>query len=84
MNDILKALFLDNPYIPEHIYTFCKQLPEFQAAKLAYEEAVDKLRLRLGAEEVNTFEEILTQYLARYVHAYYLLAFTCVKRYFLL
>ncbi len=27
MNDILKTMFLDNPFIPEQIYTFCRQLP---------------------------------------------------------
>ena len=72
MNDILKTLFLDNPYIPEQFYTFCCQQPEFQAAERAYEEAINRLRLRLGAEEVNDFDETLTWYLNQYLHVYYL------------
>ena len=72
MNDILKTLFLDNPYIPERIFDFCHQLPEFREAERTYRDAADRLRGRLGAEEVNDFDEILAHYLAQYVHAYYL------------
>ncbi|RKI67642.1 hypothetical protein D7V91_09350 [bacterium 1xD42-67] len=72
MDDILKTLFLDNPYIPEQVCAFCKQLPEFREAERAYEETADRLRARLGAAEVDTFDEVLSRYLARYVHTYYL------------
>lgn len=72
MNDILKTLFLDNPYIPEQICAFCDQLPEFREAERAYEEAAGRLRAQLGTEEVNTFDEIIGQYLSYYAHAYYL------------
>lgn len=72
MNDILSTLFVDNPYIPEQIYAFCNRLPEFQAAERAYEEEAAKLRARLGAAEFDSFDETLSYYLARYVHAYYL------------
>lgn len=72
MDELLKVLFLDNPYIPEQVCAFCNQLPEFREAERAYEAASDQLRGRLGAEEMDGFDEILARYLARYVHAYYL------------
>ena len=72
MKDILNTLFLDNPCIPEQAWAFCSQLPEFRKAEQTYENAVEKLRAQLGEAEFNSFDEILTQYLARYVQAYYL------------
>ncbi|MCI8422131.1 MAG: hypothetical protein HFF50_01150 [Lawsonibacter sp.] len=72
MNNILNTLFLDNPYIPEQVYAFCQQLPEFQEAELAYETAAEQLRARLDPAEADAFDEILSWYLARYTHAYYL------------
>ena len=72
MNDILQTLFLDNPYIPEQVSSFCNQLPEFREAERAYQEAADRLRSRLGKAEVDDFDETLSWYLARYTHAYYL------------
>ena len=72
MNDILKTLFLDNPYIPEQVYTFCSQLPEFREAERAYEEAADRLRAQLDTAEISTFDDIVGQYLSCYAHAYYL------------
>ena len=33
MNQILSTLFLDNPYIPEQVCTFCGSLPEFREAE---------------------------------------------------
>ena len=72
MNDILKTLFLDNPYLPEQVYTFCNQLPEFQEAERAYEEAAGHLRARLGRAEADNFDEILAHYLSWYANAYYL------------
>ncbi len=71
MNDILKTLFLDDPYIPEQVYKFCSQLPEFQKAERAYEEKAAKLRTQLG-KDYDTFEETLFCYLAQYSKAYYL------------
>ena len=65
-------LFLDNPYIPEQIYTFCNQLPEFREAERAYEEITGRLRAQLDTAEVNTFDEIVAPYLSFYAHAYYL------------
>jgi len=71
MNDILSTLFLDNPYIPEHVYAFCNQLPEFRAAEQEYETAAAALRARLGTDFDN-FEETLNWHLAQYAKAYYL------------
>ena len=71
MNSILSTLFLDNPYLPDQVYAFCNQLPEFQEAERAYEEEAEKLRAQLGPA-FDTFEETFTWYLARYVHTYYL------------
>ena len=72
MKDILRTLFLDNPYIADQVYAFRNQLPEFREAERAYEKAADRLRSRLGKAEVDDFDETLSWYLARYTHAYYL------------
>ena len=72
MNDILKTLFLDNPYLPEQVCAFCDQLPEFREAERAYEEAADRLRARLGKAVADDFDEILAHYLSWYANAYYL------------
>lgn len=72
MNDLLKALFLDNPCLPEQIYAFCSRLPEFREAERSYDQAAARLRSRLGHAELEAFEDTLNWYLAQYVHAYYL------------
>lgn len=72
MNDMLKILFLDNPYIPDQVYAFCSQLPEFCEAERDYEAAVSRLRTQLDKAEIDTFDDILGQYLSHYAHAYYL------------
>ena len=72
MNEILKTLFLDNPYLPDQVYAFCNRIPEFLDAERAYEQEAAHLRVRLGAAEFDSFDETLSYYLARYVHAYYL------------
>ena len=72
MNELLKTLFLDNPRIPEQVYAFCNQLPEFCEAEQDYEAAAAKLRARLGYAEFEAFEETLNWHIARYAHAYYL------------
>ena len=71
MNDILQTLFLDNPYIPGQVSSFCNQLPEFREAERAYEDLANALRQRLGGE-YDAFEEALNWHLAQYAHAYYL------------
>ena len=72
MNSILKTLFLDNPYIPEQVYTFCNQLPEFLEAERNYNSQLKRLEARLNKAETDAFDEALSHYLACYVHAYYL------------
>ena len=71
MKDILKILFVDNPYLPEEVCKFCKQLPEFQEAEQAYEAAAEQLRAQLGPAQFDAFDETLTWYLALYANAYY-------------
>lgn len=71
MNDMLKTLLLDNPYIPEQGCAFCNQLPEFREAERAYKDFASALRQRLGGE-YDAFEEVLNWHLAQYAHAYYL------------
>ena len=73
MNDILATLFLNNPYLPEQVYAFCNQLPEFRKAEQDYSTFAARLRAQLGSAEFDDFEETLNWYLARYAHAYYLL-----------
>lgn len=43
MNENLKMLFVDNPYIAEQVYTFCKTLPEFQEAEQEFHTASDRI-----------------------------------------
>ena len=72
MNNCLKSLFLDNPYIPEQIYAFCSQLPEFQDAEQDYRASAEALRARLGDADFGAFDETFSWYLAQYSKAYYL------------
>ena len=72
MKTILQTLFLKNPYLPEQIYTFCSQLPEFRKAEQDYEASAAELRARLGDKDYDTFEETFSWYLAQYSKAYYL------------
>lgn len=72
MNDILATLFLNNPYLPEQVYAFCNQLPEFRKAEQDYSTFAARLRTQLGSADFDDFEETLNWYLARYAHAYYL------------
>lgn len=72
MNDILATLFLNNPYLPEQVYAFCNQLPEFRKAEQDYSTFAARLRAQLGSADFDDFEETLNWYLARYAHAYYL------------
>ena len=72
MNDILATLFLNNPYLPEQVYAFCNQLPEFRKAEQDYSTFAARLRTQLGSAEFDQFEEILNGQLAQYARAYYL------------
>ena len=71
MDEVLRTLFLDNPYIPEQVCAFCNQLPEFRKAEQDYEDAAAVLRSRLGTD-YDAFEETLSWYLAQFSKAYYL------------
>lgn len=72
MENILHTLFLDNPYIPEQVYAFCKTLPEYREAEREYYAAEQELSDRLGYDEFNRFDNIQSHYMAQLVHAYYL------------
>lgn len=72
MNNILNTLFLDNPCIPEQVYTFCNSLPEYRNAEQAFRAMEQELEERLGYDFVNRFDEAQSRYLARLVQAYYL------------
>ena len=72
MNNILNALFLDNPYLPEQVAAFCKTLPEYRAAERAFRATERELEERLGSDFADRFDEAQSRYLARLVEAYYL------------
>ncbi|MCI9242849.1 MAG: hypothetical protein HFF43_05620 [Lawsonibacter sp.] len=72
MNQILSTLFLDNPYIPEQVCTFCGSLPEFREAERAYWAAERELESRLEYEIFNHFDEAQSRYMAHLAKAYYL------------
>lgn len=65
MNDILKTLFVDNPYLPEQVCAFCKTLPDYQAAG-------QKIADRLDPDTFHHFEEAQSFYMAQMLHIYYL------------
>ncbi|MCI9157889.1 MAG: hypothetical protein HFF55_02680 [Lawsonibacter sp.] len=48
MNDIVKTLFLDDPYLAGQVYASYDQLPEFREAERTYEDPANALRQRLG------------------------------------
>lgn len=72
MNDILKTLFVDNPYLPEQVYAFCKTLPEYQEAEREYQAAGQKIADRLDPDTFHHFEEAQSFYMAQMLHIYYL------------
>lgn len=72
MNTILNTIFLDNPYLPERVCTYCKTLPEFREAEQEYRAAELELENQLGYQAFNRFDEAQSRYMARLVRAYYL------------
>lgn len=64
MNDIVKTLFLDDPYLAGQVYASYDQLPEFREAERTYEDPANALRQRLGG--YDAFEEALDWHLAQY------------------
>ena len=72
MNDILKILFVENPYLAEQVHTFCRTLPEFCQSERDFESASNQIAEKLGRELYFEFEDAQSQYMARLVNAYYL------------
>lgn len=72
MNTILNTIFLDNPYLPEQVCTYCNTLPEFREAEREYRAAEQELENQLGYQAFNRFDEVQSRYMARLVQAYYL------------
>ena len=72
MNDILKTLFWDNPYLPEKVSSFCDSLPGYPEAERAYRHMLEQVERMLGFELFSQFEECITNYGAYEAHAYYL------------
>ena len=72
MNDHLKMLFVDNPYIAEQVNAFCKALPEFRETEQEFYAASDLIEEKLGKELYFDFESAQSWYMARLSNAYYL------------
>ena len=72
MNDKLKMLFVDNPYIAEQVCAFCKTLPEFREAEQEFHAASDRIEKKLGKDLYFAFENTQSWYMAKLVNAYYL------------
>ena len=72
MNDTLKMLFVDNPYIAEQVCAFCKTLPEFREAERAFNAISEQVAEKLGKDLYFNFENAQSWYMAKLVNAYYL------------
>ena len=72
MNDKLKMLFVDNPYIAEQVCTFCNALPEFREAERAFNAISEQIAEKLGNDLYFNFENAQSWYMAKLVNAYYL------------
>jgi len=72
MKNILRTLFLDNPYLPEQIFAFCETLPEYQEADREYQTAQQEMIDQLGFDAFSRFEQAQSHYMAQLTHAYYL------------
>ena len=72
MNDKLKMLFVDNPYLAEQVFDFCNSLPEFCQAEQEFQAVSQQVEEKLDQETFNAFDEAQSWYMARLVNAYYL------------
>ena len=72
MTPFLHKLFLDNPQIPEQIYRFCSEMPEYVRAQEEYSTLAQELEQAMGRQWYFTFERKLNQYWALENQAYYL------------
>ena len=72
MDDQLKTLFVDNPYLAEQVCTFCKSIPEFREAEREFNAVSAQVAEKLGKELYFEFERSQSWYMARLVNAYYL------------
>ena len=72
MNNLIEALFCDNPELPTKVYTYCNSIPEYAEAEREYEEALSLLRARLGYRDMERVEDCFLRYVSQTVHAYYL------------
>ena len=72
MNDKLKMLFVDNPYIAEQVCAFCSTLSEFQEAERKFDAVSEQIAEKLDKELYLDFEQAQSWYMAKLVNAYYL------------
>ena len=72
MNDKLKMLFVDNPYIAEQVCAFCSTLSELREAEREFNAVSEQIAVTLGRELYLDFEEAQSWYMAKLVNAYYL------------
>ena len=72
MDERLKMLFVDNPYLAEQVYDFCKTLPEFREAEREFHAVSEEIAKKLGRDLYFEFENAQSWYMARLVNAYYL------------
>lgn len=69
---ILRALFLDNPAIPEQAYEFCQSLPGYQQVRQEYQQLAREVEQALGRERYFAYESTLNSCWAMENQAYYL------------
>ena len=72
MTPFLHKLSLDNPQIPEQIYRFCSEMPEYVRAQEEYSTLAQELEQAMGRQWYFTYEDRLNQYWAWENRAYYL------------
>ena len=72
MNENLKVLFVDNPYIAEQVCAFCNALPEFRETEQEFNAISEQIAEKLGQDQYFDFENAQSRYMAKLVNAYYL------------
>ena len=63
---------VENPNLPEELYTFCNSIPNYVRAEREYLQIARLGADRLGYDLYNEFEEKLNDYMAQQLDACYL------------
>ena len=63
MDDIVRAIFLDNLDVGQEIAAFCRKNPEYCKRRQEFLAVADEIAELVGFERYERFEDVLGQYL---------------------